>query len=133
MLNSSARIPRYRRFTGHLAVTRARLAERHGMACSFAAEDFHLLPKHQLAWRSQFRLSHPPFRGKRATAQSNLPRALQRGTVRPHMLGLPRQQWLSLDALLEPRIVRQQSRVDLSLIEQSVEECPLPVGEGQQR
>ena len=25
------------------------------MACSFAAEDFHLLPKHQLAWRSQFR------------------------------------------------------------------------------
>ena len=29
------------------------------MACSFAAEDFHLLPKHQLAWRSRFRLSHP--------------------------------------------------------------------------
>ena len=44
MLNGSARIPRYRRFTGHLAVTRARLAERHGMACSFAAGDSHLLP-----------------------------------------------------------------------------------------
>ena len=53
MLISSAHIPRYRRFTGHLAVTRARLAKRHRMACSFAAEDFHLLPTHQLAWRSQ--------------------------------------------------------------------------------
>ena len=57
MLNSSARIPRYRRFTRHLAVTRARLAERHGMACSFAAEDFHLLSKRQLAWRSRIRVS----------------------------------------------------------------------------
>ena len=47
------------RFTGHLAVTRARLAERHGMACSFAAEDFHLLSKRQLAWRSQNQLSFP--------------------------------------------------------------------------
>ena len=62
MLNSSAYIPRYRRFTTHLTVTRARLAERRGVTCSFAAEDLHLLPTHQFAWRSQFRLSHPPPR-----------------------------------------------------------------------
>ena len=47
MFNSSAHIPRYRRFTTHLAVTRARLAERRGVTCSFAAEDLHLLPTHQ--------------------------------------------------------------------------------------
>ena len=60
MLNSSARIPRYRRFAGHLAMTRARLAERRGVAYSFAAEDLHLLPTHQFAWRSQIRVAFPP-------------------------------------------------------------------------
>ena len=53
MLDSSAHIPRYRRFTAHLTMTRARLAERRGVTCSFAAEDLHLLPTHQFAWRSQ--------------------------------------------------------------------------------
>ncbi len=59
MLNSSAQILRCRRFTTHLAVTRARLAERRGVTCSFTAEDLHLLPTHQFAWRSQNRLSFP--------------------------------------------------------------------------
>ena len=59
MLDSSAHIPRYRRFTAHLTMTRARLAERRGVTCSFAAEDLHLLPTHQFAWRSQFRGSFP--------------------------------------------------------------------------
>ena len=59
MLDSSAHIPRYRRFTTHLAVTRARLAERRGVTCSFAAEDLHLLPTHQFAWRSQIRVAFP--------------------------------------------------------------------------
>ena len=52
MLNSSARLPRCRRFTARLATSRARLAEPRGVACSFAVEDLHLLPKHQLAWRT---------------------------------------------------------------------------------
>ena len=64
MLNSSARIPRYRRFAGHLAMTRARLAERRGVAYSFAAEDLHLLPTHQFAWRSQMELSFPVGSGR---------------------------------------------------------------------
>ena len=55
MLDSSAHIPRCRRFACRLATTHARLAERHGMAHSFAAEDFHLLPIHQLAGRSGMR------------------------------------------------------------------------------
>ena len=59
MLDSSAHIPRYRRFTAHLTMTRARLAERRGVTCSFAAEDLHLLPTHQFAWRSQMELSFP--------------------------------------------------------------------------
>ena len=59
MLDCSAHIPRYRRFTAHLTMTRARLAERRGVTCSFAAEDLHLLPTHQFAWRSQMELSFP--------------------------------------------------------------------------
>ena len=39
-------------FTARLATSRARLAELRGVACSFAVEDLHLLPKHQLAWRT---------------------------------------------------------------------------------
>ena len=52
VLNSSAHLPRCRRFTARLATSRARLAELRGVACSFAVEDLHLLPKHQLAWRN---------------------------------------------------------------------------------
>ena len=52
VLNSSAHLPRCRRFTARLATSRARLAELRGVACSFAVEDLHLLPKHQLAWRT---------------------------------------------------------------------------------
>ena len=54
VLNSSAHLPRCRRFTARLATSRARLAELRGVACSFAVEDLHLLPKHQLAWRTPF-------------------------------------------------------------------------------
>ena len=57
VLNSSAHLPRCRRFTARLATSRARLAELRGVACSFAVEDLHLLPKHQLAWRTPYLLN----------------------------------------------------------------------------
>ena len=60
VLNSSAHLPRCRRFTARLATSRARLAELRGVACSFAVEDLHLLPKHQLAWRTPFDATNDP-------------------------------------------------------------------------
>ena len=53
VLNSSAHLPRCRRFTARLATSRARLAELRGVACSFAVEERVawplVLPKHSVS------------------------------------------------------------------------------------
>ena len=70
-------------FTARLATSRARLAELRGVACSFAVEDLHLLPKHQLAWRTPFDATNERPRPDRHRLRRRPPRGTTRACCSP--------------------------------------------------